>query len=133
MPHRHQPSSDDRSLLDGAAGALFREIVTEGGLDARHDRFADGADKDSLATLLHLGLVVKEKQRLLAVDPALVQSRIVGPIGQRAAELQVESAAWATTLSDLSQDFRRTTVARNPIDEIQGGDNINRFLESVVG
>lgn len=133
MTHRHAPRPEDRALLDGRAGELYRELVTDGGLDADDERFRDGPDREALATLTHLGLVVKERHRLTAADPALVQSRIVGPIGQRAAELQAESAAWATTLSELSQDYRRTTVARNPIDEVHGLTNINRFLESVVG
>lgn len=126
----HEPRTEDRDLLEGRAGELYRELVSVGGLDATALAPTDAV---ALETLLQLGLVVKERQRLIAVDPALVQSRIVGPIGQRAAELQADSAAWATTLSELSQDYRRTTVARNQIDEIQGLENINRFLESVVG
>lgn len=129
MPHP-EVRAEDRDLLNGRAGELYRDLVTTGSLDAQDTEAQDGA---ALAVLLHLGLVVEEQQRLIPVDPALVQSRIVGPIGQLAAELQSESAAWATVLSELSQDYRRTTVARNPIDEIQGLDNINRFLESVVG
>jgi sugar-specific transcriptional regulator TrmB len=133
MPHRHSPGREDRDLLDGRAGDLYRELLGEGSLSSRDRRFTEPEDKEALATLVQLGLVVRESSRLIAVDPALIQSRVVGPIGQRAAELQAESAAWAATLSQLSQDYRRTTVARSPVDEIQGLANINRFLESVVG
>lgn len=135
MANRYQARAEDRVLLEGAAGQLFREIVEAGELDARDSRFddPDGEAERALQTLLQLGLVTRTRHLLCAVDPALVQSRIVGPLGQRAAELQNESAAWATTLSELGQDFRRTTVARMPIDEVHGLANINQFLESVVG
>lgn len=129
QPSSH-PRPEDRVLLEGRAGNLYREIL--------HARSCDIAalsedDREALETLLHLGLVSRERTTVRAVDPALVQSRVVGPISRKAAELQAESAEWARTLSDMSQDYRRTTVAHNPLDEIQGLVNINRFIESVVG
>ena len=126
---RH-PRSEDRALLEGRAGSLYREILHAGNRDV--GSIAE-EDRDALETLLFLGLVSRERTLVRPVDPALIQSRVVGPLAKQAADLQAESAEWAQTLSDLSQDYRRTTVAHHPVDEIQGLANINRFIESVVG
>ena len=127
---RH-PRSQDRAALEGEAGELYRFIVADGPVSTADPQVA--GREEAVDILLALGLVVRDRQCLVAVDPALVQSRIVGPLGQQAAQLQAESAAWATTLTELAQDFRRTSPTDSSIHHIHGLANINRFLESAVG
>ena len=122
-----------RKLLRGRAGTLYREIVEHGSLPARAQRFrAGGADHDALALLLDLGLVSREKDDVVAVDPTLVQSRVVAPLGIQAADLLAESSEWANAFAELGQVYRRTTSIGGPLTEIAGLANINRFLQSVV-
>ncbi len=122
-----------RELLRGRAGMLYREIVEHASLPARAQRFrSGGADHDALALLLDLGLVGREGDTVTALDPALVQSRVVAPLGAQAADLLAESSEWATAFAELGQIYRRTHSVGGPLTEIAGPANINRFLQSVV-
>jgi sugar-specific transcriptional regulator TrmB len=125
---------EERELLQARAGDLYREIAGAGSLSAGAKRFAAGSlDRAALDLLVDLGLVDQDGDRLCAVDPSLVQSRVVTPLGQRATALLTESTAWATTFAELGQAFRREAAAASPITEVRGLDNINRFLQAAVG
>lgn len=123
-----------RELLEQRAGEIYREAVEQGGIAHDADRYtADSPDRDALDLLVDLGLVSEESDGWRAVDPALVQARVVAPLGNQAAELMAESAHWAATFSDLSQAYRQHSHDDEAITHIGGWANINRFLESVVG
>jgi sugar-specific transcriptional regulator TrmB len=125
-----------RALLQHEAGDLFQKIIVEGSIASADKRIAPGAgDHETFAFLLDLGLVALDPatDRYLPVDPAIVQSRIVAPMGQRAAELLAESTGWATTFAELGLAFRRTAPSDMPIVELRGLPNINRFLVAAVG
>lgn len=125
---------EQRRLLQTRAGDLFREVVESDGLQPRGRRFAVGApDRVALDLLLDLGLLSEEGDRVLAVDPALVQPRVVAPLGQRAAALLAESSEWAQSFSDLGQAFRRHSSGTRSLVEVRGLPNINRFLSAAVG
>ncbi len=123
-----------RALLEGPAGAIFREVVEAGLLSARDPRLEEGQeDHDAVALLIDLGLLRSDESGdWVAVDPAAVQSGVVAPMGRQAVDLLSESAALAETFGSLAQSFRRTPAGASPIEEIRGLPNINRFLESAV-
>lgn len=138
MPCVSQPSEElgaqQRDLLRARAGELYREVASSARLRVRGKRFAKGAaDRKALTLLLDLGLLTQEGDDLIAVDPALVQARIVAPLGQQAAEMLSESTQWAHTFADLAQAFRRRTTSSSPLLEMRGAANINRFLQTTVG
>ncbi len=122
-----------RALLDGAAGTIFREVVAAGVMVEDDPRLRPGhEDHEAVQLLIDLGLLRQaESGGWVAADPAAAQSGVVAPMGRQVSELLSESAAWADTFASLSQVFRRTPTG-NPIDEIRGLPNINRFLESAV-
>ncbi|MCW2785366.1 MAG: hypothetical protein JWP74_1883 [Marmoricola sp.] len=125
-----------RELLQNEAGDLYQKVVVEGSIAHDDRRIATGgADHASFAFLLDLGLLALDPttNRYLPVDPAIVQSRVVAPMGRRAAELLAESTGWATTFAELGLAFRRTAPADLPIVELRGLPNINRFLTAAVG
>lgn len=125
-----------RRLLETDAGDLFQKVVLEGSISSDDERIAKGApDHAAFAFLVDLGLLGFDPatDSYLPVDPATVQSRVVVPIGQRAAELLAESTSWANTFADLGQAFRRTAPGIQPIVELRGLPNINRFLTAAVG
>ena len=119
-----------RDQLRERAGALFGEIAANGSLSRDDERVRD--DADSLALLIDLGLVADEGDRLVAVDPALVQQRLVAPLTAQAAAMLSESSEWASTFADLGQVFRRRSAGDEPVTEVRGYANINRFLTAVV-
>jgi sugar-specific transcriptional regulator TrmB len=125
-----------RELLQNDAGDLYQKIVVEGSIAKDDRRIAAGSgDHETFAFLLDLGLLALDpsSDRYLPVDPAIVQSRVVAPMGQRAAELLAESTGWATTFAELGLAFRRTAPSDLPIVELRGLPNINRFLTAAVG
>jgi sugar-specific transcriptional regulator TrmB len=125
-----------RELLQNEAGDLYQKIVVEGSIAQDDKRIAKGsADHETFLFLVDLGLLALDPTsgRYLPVDPAIVQSRVVAPMGQRAAELLAESTGWATTFAELGLAFRRTAPADLPVVELRGIPNINRFLTAVVG
>jgi sugar-specific transcriptional regulator TrmB len=128
--------ADQRELLQGEAGDLYQKVVVAGSIAHDDRRIIDGgADQTAFAFLVDLGLLALDpgSGTYLPVDPAIVQSRIVAPMGQRAAELLAESTSWATTFAELGLAFRRTASTDQPVVELRGVPNINRFLTAVVG
>ena len=127
--------AEQRALLAGPAGAVFREVVASGVLPKGDARLAqDHPDHDAVNLLLDLGLLQEDEQAggWVAVDPAAVQPGVVAPMSRQVVELLDESAAWAETFGSLGQAFRRTPVSDSPLTEIRGLPAINRFLESAV-
>jgi sugar-specific transcriptional regulator TrmB len=123
-----------RALLEGAAGEIFREVAEEGVLLADDPRLRRGhGDHEALQLLIDLGLLRQDDEGgWRAVDPAVVQSGVVAPMGRQVVELLSESAAWADAFGSLAQAFRRTPVGASPVEAIRGLPNINRFLEAAV-
>lgn len=124
-----------RRLLQTDAGDLFQKIVLEGAIGGDDPRVAEGgADHEAFTFLVDLGLLALDPPTgsYLPVDPATVQSRVVSPMSQRAAELLAESTDWANTFADLGLAYRRTATSE-PIVELRGLPNINRFLTAAVG
>ena len=125
-----------RRLLQTEAGDLYQKIVLEGSISGSDARVADGGPHhEAFAFLVDLGLLALDppSESYLPVDPATVQSRVVAPMGQRAAELLAESTDWANTFADLGLAYRRTAPSELPIVELRGLPNINRFLTAAVG
>jgi hypothetical protein len=125
-----------RRLLQSDAGDLFQKIVLEGAIGAEDPRVVeDGPHHEAFLFLVDLGLLALDPTTgsFLPVDPATVQSRVVSPMGQRAAELLAESTEWANTFAELGLAYRRTAPAEPPIVELRGLPNINRFLTAAVG
>ena len=125
-----------RRLLQTDAGDLYQKIVLEGSVSADDPRIVEGgSDHEAFAFLVDLGLLALDPptDSYLPVDPATVQSRVVSPMGQRAAELLAESTDWANTFAELGLAYRRTAPSNLPIVELRGLPNINRFLIAAVG
>lgn len=128
--------AEHRRLLQNEAGELYQQIAAEGSIDPDDARIAEGAPAHAaFAFLVELGLLALDPaaDAYRPVDPAVVQSRVVAPMGQRAAELLVESTSWATAFNDLGVTYRRAAPADQPITELRGLPNINRFLTAAVG
>jgi len=125
-----------RRLLQNDAGDLYQKIVLEGSVAGDDPRIVEGGPHhDAFAFLVDLGLFALDPPTgsYLPVDPAMVQSRVVSPMGQRAAELLAESTEWARTFADLGLAYRRTAPSDLPVVELRGLPNINRFLTAAVG
>lgn len=127
----------ERALFEAEAAALYEEVVTSGGLPVNDSRIVRGGDRQRAFGLLReLGLVTESEDGTTwrAVDPATVQSQVVGPLGQQGAELISESAQWAKAFGSLSQTWRRSPQAvGGPVSELRGIATINAFLSAVVG
>jgi hypothetical protein len=125
-----------RRLLQTDAGDLYQKIVLEGSISSDDPRIVEGgSDYEAFMFLVDLGLLALDPptESYLPVDPATVQSRVVSPMGQRAAELLAESTDWANTFAELGLAYRRTAPTDLPIVELRGLPNINRFLTAAVG
>jgi len=125
-----------RRLLQTDAGDLYQQVVLEGSISADDPRVVEsGPHHEAFTFLVDLGLFALDPptKSYLPVDPATVQSRVVSPMGQRAAELLAESTDWANTFAELGLAYRRTSPSDLPIVELRGLPNINRFLTAAVG
>ena len=127
----------ERALFEAEAAELYEEVVTSGGLAVRDPRIVRGGDRHRAFGLLReMGLVATNEDgtQWRAVDPATVQSQVVGPLGQQGAELISESAQWAKAFASLSQTWRRSPQAvGGPLSELRGIATINAFLSALVG
>lgn len=126
---------EKRSVFETAASELYEDLVLQGGVAAGDARILDGgADAGAFALLQEIGLVALDRgtDRWLPVDPSIVQSRVVSPLGQQGAELIAESAQWAKAFQGLSQTWRRSPEAlRGPFAELRGSA-IAPYITSVV-
>jgi sugar-specific transcriptional regulator TrmB len=126
---------EERKLFEAVAAPLYEEVAVGGGLSECDPRLVPGGDlREALELLLSLNLVARDRaaERYVAVDPATVQSHVVGPMSQRGAELLGESSEWARAFGGLSQAWRRSPSAlRGPITEFQG-PAIQTFINGAV-
>ena len=125
-----------RRLLQTDAGDLYQKVVLEGAVSADDPRVViGGPHHDAFTFLVDLGLLTLDPPTgsYLPVDPATVQSRVVTPMSQRAAELLAESTDWANSFAEHGLAYRRTASSDLPIAELRGLPNINRFLVAAVG
>jgi sugar-specific transcriptional regulator TrmB len=128
--------ADQRELLDTRAGEVYREVIETGSLPDDDPRLADEhPDQPAFALLIDLGLLALNPANRAydPVDPVVVQSRVVVPMGQRGAELLNESTEWANTFGSLGQVYRRTPERGTAITEVRGFANINRLLTAAIG
>ncbi|MFB9315519.1 LuxR family transcriptional regulator [Nocardioides plantarum] len=127
---------DERALFADGAATLYDEIVMSQGIAAGDPRVADGGpDRPAFDLLVDLGLVQldRDTDRWLPEDPTTVQSRVVSPLSQQAAQLLEESSHWARAFGSLSQSWRRSPLsqARGPFTYLHG-DAIGPFIAGLV-
>lgn len=125
----------ERELFEGAASALYEEIVAAGQIPADNPRIAEGGpDRPAFELLRELGLLVQSREGSAwqSVDPSTVQAQVVAPMGQQGAQLIAESADWARAFGSLAHTWRRSPqAARGPFTELRG-EAIGPFLASLV-
>lgn len=125
----------ERSVFEEAASTLYEELVTQAGIPSKDPRIQDGGELAvPFALLTEIGLAILDQGtgRWIAVDPSLVQSRVVSPLGQQGAELIAESAEWAKAFHGLSHAWRRSPEAiRGPFAEFRGAA-IGPYISSIV-
>lgn len=124
----------DRELFEAEAVALYDRILVAGEIGADSPALAaDGADRRGFELLKELGLITcTGDDRWTPVDPATVQARVVGPLGQRGAEMLRESAEWAQSFTSLAQRWRRSPEAMaGPCTEVRGAA-IDPFISGIV-
>lgn len=105
---------DERALFEGAGAALFQEMVASAGLRADDPRLLPGGEFFEALELLHsfgLARLSSDGAQWDAQDPAVVQSRVVAPLGNEGARLLNESAQWATAFGSLAHAWRRAPRA----------------------
>lgn len=127
---------DERALFTEGAATLYDEVVMSEGIAATDPRIAEGApDRAAFDLLVELGLLLhdKDSERWLPEDPNTVQSRVVSPLSQQAAQLLDESAQWARGFGSLSQSWRRSPLsqARGPFTYLHT-DAIGPFIAGLV-
>ena len=126
---------EERELLETVAAPLYEEAALAGGLKDSDPRLLpDGELRAAIDLLSSLNLIVHDQANSIyvPVDPATVQSHVVGPMSQRGAELLGESSQWARAFGTLSQAWRRSpTALRGPITEFHGGA-IQTFINGAV-
>lgn len=114
----------ERLLFDRGAAELYEEIVVAGSIRADDSRVRAGSDgHEAFVLLVDIGLLVHgaSEAEFVPVDPAAVQTRVVGPLSQRGAELLTESSEWAKTFAQLGQAWRRSAhTERGPFTQVRG-------------
>lgn len=126
---------EERALFESVATPLYEETALSGGLKESDPRIQDeGELRQALDLLMSLNLLVHDKDNAIyvPVDPTTVQSHVVTPMSQRAAEMLDESSEWARVFAGLSHTWRRSPGAvRGPINEFQG-PAIQTFINGAV-
>ncbi|WP_110180654.1 TrmB family transcriptional regulator [Nocardioides solisilvae] len=124
---------EERDLFERIATDLYDAVVSAGGLSADDPRISGtGEEAAALDLLARIGLVVREGERWVAVDPSTVASLIVAPMGQQGADLIAESSRWAAAFNGLAHLWRKAPgSARGLFTEVRGSA-INPFIASVV-
>ncbi len=105
---------DERALFEDDATKSYEEICQHGGIPASDYRIADGGElRVAFDLLAEMGLIGYDSEQDLWApeDPAAVQSRVVSPLSQQAANLLAESSQWNAAFGSLAQSFRRAPQA----------------------
>jgi hypothetical protein len=105
---------DERALFEDDATKLYEEICHNGGIAATDHRIEDGGElRGAFDLLAEMGLVTydSEQDRWAPEDPGSVQSRVVSPLSQQAAQLLSESSRWNAAFGSLAQSWRRAPQA----------------------
>lgn len=127
---------EDRHLFEDVAAQVYRDAVDSGSLAGEDPQLAEGGKyRPAVELLLDLGLLRWDEEafRYYPVDPAMVQSQVVVPLGREGAVLLTESARWAEAFSDLGHAYRASPrVSVSPTTEIHGLSNIDKFLTSAI-
>lgn len=127
--------ASQRELLESSAAALYESAVQQGSIKSSDLRLGKRSpDRPAFDLLVDLGLLIldPELKSYSPVDPSAVQARVVAPMGQQAADLLQESSRWSDVFTGLGQSYRRSAGTRNPVIEIRGVPNINRYLSATV-
>ena len=127
---------EERVLFETVAAPLYEEAAVSGGLADSDPRIARGGpQREALDLLVSLNLLVRDRanKAYVPVDPATVQSHVVGPLSQQGAEMLNESSEWARAFGQLSQAWRRspTSSSRGPITEFRDAA-IGTFIAGAV-
>lgn len=124
-------TAEQRALLETVAVDVYERAATAGKL-----RTSDISSQEQPAfeLMVDLGLLLLDPttSTYTPVDPALVQARVVGPLGQRGAALLSEASDWSRSFEGVSRSFRRVANDLHPFTELRGVDNINRFIEATL-
>jgi hypothetical protein len=126
---------EDRAVLEGAATALYEDIVASGGIDKKDPRITRrGQDRAAFELLLDLGLLTEQPGdgRYVAIDPSTVQSRIVSPLTQEGSRLLEESSAWANAFGPLAQAWRRAPDTSQGPFTVLHAHAIDPYLDGLV-
>lgn len=128
---------DERALFEDDATKLYEEVCQRGGIASSDHRIAeDGELRGAFDLLVEMGLVSYDSEQDLwsPEDPASVQSRVVSPLSQQAAQLLSESSQWNAAFGSLTQSFRRApqASASRAITYLRG-PVIGSFLEQLLG
>jgi hypothetical protein len=128
---------DERALFEDDATKLYEEICQRGGIPSSDDRIAEGGDlRGAFDLLVEMGLVGYDSEQDLwsPQDPAGVQSRVVSPLSQQAAQLLAESAQWNDAFSSLAQSWRRApqATASRAVTYLRGPAVIDAFLNQLL-
>ena len=127
---------DERAMFEVDAAKLYEEICQLGGIAASDYRIDAGGELHGAFDLLvQMGLLSQdiEQDRWVPEDPISVQSRVVSPLSQQAAQLLAESAQWNEVFGSLAQSWRRAPQASvsGAITYLRG-PVINTFLTELV-
>ncbi len=123
--------AEQRALLESEAVAIFERATAQGRVVT--DEVTD-TDRPAFDLLVDLGLLMLDSSAsaYVPVDPAIVQARVVGPLGQQGAQLIAEASEWSHSFEAISRTYRRVASSSHMLTELRGVDNINRFMDSAL-
>ena len=129
-------SPEDRALFESEATELYEEIVAKNGIAPDDPRITEGGDRErSFELLRRLNLLSHDRDSGLwqALDPATVQSRVVSPLSQQAADLLAESSHWAQAFGTLDHAWRRAVRSSDsgPVTYLHA-EAIDPFIAGLV-
>lgn len=127
---------DERALFEDDATKLYEEICQFGGIASSDHRITEGGElHGAFELLVEMGLVSYDSEQELwsPEDPASVQSRVVSPLSQQAANLLAESSRWNAAFGSLTQSWHRAPQASagRSITYLRG-TTIGSFLEQLL-
>jgi hypothetical protein len=125
---------EDRELLETVGLELYDLVVQERGMLEDDARLAVEPTRAALALLADLGLVRRDGERWLGVDPGALQGQLVAPLSLEGARLLEESSHWARDVSVLAQSWRRApaTESTGPFHYLHSGPAIAAFITALM-